>query len=207
MYGAGKEPRGLISLRSAKGEHGESCMTLERITEKNIDYAIQIQEELFPGESGRTNFEESMDENSGFEYYLLYEGGVCIGVIGIYNYPEDQNSAWLGWFGIREEFRRKKLGTTALKAFEEMAAARGYVFARLYTDAVNNEVAIAFYQANGYVSEPYQNPQDPACMNYRTVIFSKSLTSRSLEFWNNRSIHLTEQIAKQEKYSKGFTYA
>ena len=207
MYGVGKEPGELISLRSAKGKHGESCMTLERITEKNIDYAIQIQEELFPGESGRTNFEESMDESSEYEYFLLYENGTCIGVIGIYSYPEDPNSAWLGWFGIREDFRRKKFGTTALKAFEEMAAARGYLFARLYTDAVNNEVAIAFYQANGYVSEPYQNPQDPACMKYRTVIFSKSLTSRSLEFWNNRSIHLTEQIAKQEKYSKGFTYA
>ena len=147
-------------------------MTLERITEKNIDYAIQIQEELFPGESGRTNFEESMDESSGYEYFLLYEDGTCIGVIGIYSYPEDQNSAWLGWFGIREDFRRKKFGTTALKAFEEMAAARGYLFA--------------------------QNPQDPACMKYRTVIFSKPLTSRPLEFWNNRSIHLTEQIAKQE---------
>ena len=49
-------------------------MTLERITEKNIDYAIQIQEELFPGESGRTNFEESMDESSGYEYFLLYFG-------------------------------------------------------------------------------------------------------------------------------------
>ena len=173
-------------------------MTLERITEKNIDYAIQIQEELFPGESGRANFVESMDERSGYEYFLLYEDGTCIGVIGIYSYPEDQNSAWLGWFGIREEFRRKKLGTTALKAFEEMASARGYLFARLYTDAVNNEVAIAFYQANGYVSESYQNPLDPACMKYKTVIFSKSLTPSPLEFWNNRSIHLTEQIAKQE---------
>ena len=173
-------------------------MTLERITEKNIDYAIQIQEELFPGESGRTNFEESMDESSGYEYFLLYENGTCIGVIGIYSYPEDPNSAWLGWFGIREDFRRKKFGTTALKEFEEMAAARGYLFARLYTDAVNNDAAIAFYQANGYASEPYQNPQDPACVKYRTVIFSKSLTSRPLEFWNNRSIHLTEQIAKQE---------
>ena len=72
------------------------------------------------------------------------------------------------------------------------------MFARLYTDAVNNEVAIAFYQANGYVSESYQNPLDPACMKYKTVIFSKSLTPSPLEFWNNRSIHLTEQIAKQE---------
>ena len=84
-------------------------MTLERITEKNIDYAIQIQEELFPGESGRTNFEESMDESSGYEYFLLYEDGACIGVIGIYSYPEDPNSAWLGWFGIREDFRFTRL--------------------------------------------------------------------------------------------------
>ena len=72
------------------------------------------------------------------------------------------------------------------------------MFARLYTDAVNNEVAIAFYQANGYVSESYQNPLDPACMKYKTVIFSKALTPRPLELWDNRSIHLTEQIAKQE---------
>ena len=30
-------------------------MTLERITKNNIEFAIQIQEELFPGESGRAN--------------------------------------------------------------------------------------------------------------------------------------------------------
>ena len=35
-------------------------MTLERITQGNIDYATQIQAELFPGESGRTNFEEPL---------------------------------------------------------------------------------------------------------------------------------------------------
>ena len=178
-------------------------MTLERITKNNIDYAIQIQEELFPEESGRANFEESVDEKSGFEYYLLYEGGECVGVIGIYSYPEDHESAWLGWFGIREDFRRKSLGTTALKAFEEMAASRGYLYARLYTDAMNNDAAIAFYKVNGYIDEPYQNLKDPACMKYKTVVFSKALKSRPLELWNNRNIHLTEQIAKQEKYGKG----
>ena len=175
-------------------------MTLERITLRNIEYAIQIQEELFPGESGRINFEESLDESSGYEYFLLYEDSVCVGVIGLYSYPEDQNSAWLGWFGIREGFRRKNLGTTALKAFEEMAAVRGYLFARLYTDALNNDVAIAFYKANGYVEEPYENSLDPACLKYKTVIFSKALTAEPLVFWQSRNIHLTEQIAKQEKY-------
>ena len=177
-------------------------MTLERITESNIDYAIRIQEELFPGESGRTNFEESLEENSGYEYFLLYEDSACVGVIGLYRYPEDSDSAWLGWFGIREGYRRKHLGTTAVRAFEEMAAARGYLFARLYTDAVDNDVAIAFYKANGYIEEPYENPLDPACEKYKTVIFSKALTDEPLVSWNSRNIHLTEQIAKQEKYKR-----
>ena len=85
-------------------------MTLERITESYIDFAVQIQEELFPGESGRTNCEESIEEESDYSYYLLYEDGVCVGVIGLYRYPEDQESAWLGWFGIRKGFRRRHFG-------------------------------------------------------------------------------------------------
>jgi hypothetical protein len=64
-------------------------MTLERITESNIDFAVRIQEELFPGESGRANFEESIEGESDYSYYLLYEDGVCVGVIGLYSYPED----------------------------------------------------------------------------------------------------------------------
>ena len=81
-------------------------MELERVTEKNIGYAVEIQEELFPGESGRANFEESIYGSAGFEYFLLCEDGTCVGIIGIYSYPEDPKSAWLGWFGIRKEFRR-----------------------------------------------------------------------------------------------------
>ena len=175
-------------------------MTLERITEDNLRYALQIQEELFPGESARTNYEESMEPASLYEYYLLCEDNACVGIIGLYRYPEDPDSAWLGWFGIRKGERRKHLGSQALRMFEEMATARGYRFVRLYTDAVNNDAAIAFYRANGYTGEPYLNPQDPACLRVRTAIFSKALGPEKLVPWNNRSIHLTEQIAKQEKY-------
>ena len=177
-------------------------MTLERITENNIRRALRIQEELFPGESARTNYEESLDDASGYAYYLILENGTCAGIIGLYVCPEDPDSAWLGWFGIREAFRRKGLGSKALALFEEMAAARGFRFARLYTDAGNNDRAIAFYRANGYVCEPYHNPQDPACVKYKTLIFSKPLASEALVPWNSRNMHLTEQIAKQEKYAR-----
>ena len=172
-------------------------MKLVRITENNLNYAVSVQEELFLGESARTNYEESLEESSGYEYYLIYEDEACAGIIGLYQYPEDPESAWLGWFGIREGFRRKHLGSKALKQFEEMAVSKGYRFARLYTDAVNNDTAIAFYRSNGYVDEPYLNIQDPACLKYKTLIFSKPLDSGELVLWNSRSIHLTEQIAKQ----------
>ena len=175
-------------------------MTLERITQNNLAVAIRIQEGLFPGESGRVNYEESLGESSAYEYYLIYEEGNCVGITGIYTYPEDPDSAWLGWFGIIREYRRRHLGSEALKRFEEMALSRGFRFARLYTDARNNDTAIAFYRANGYTSEPYRNAQDPACEKYKTVIFSKPLGSGELIPWNSRNIHLTEQIAKQEKY-------
>ena len=39
----------------AELEGGGCGMTLERITKDNLDYAVQIQEEIFPGESGRAN--------------------------------------------------------------------------------------------------------------------------------------------------------
>ena len=138
--------------------------------------------------------EHDFGKNHGEEYWT------CIGVIGIYQYPEDKDSAWIGWFGIRKAYRRRHLGTTALKMFEDMAADRNYLFARLYTDAENNDAAIAFYMANGYTCEPYENAQDPACIKYKTLIFSKALTSRTLVPWNSRCIHLTEQIEKQERY-------
>lgn len=179
---------------------------LERINVNNLDYAVRIQTELFPGESAKTNYLESLSDGSGYEYYLIYKDGLCVGIIGLYCYPEDPESAWLGWFGIREGFRRQRLGSQALGMFEEMVLARGYRFARLYTDAENNEVAIAFYKANGYTCEQYQNAQDPAAADHKTLIFSKALTSELLVLWNNRSIHLTEQIAKQENADRGCTF-
>ena len=175
-------------------------MHLKRITENNIRFAVSVQEELFPGESARANYEESLVDSAGYQYYLIYEGDDCAGIIGLYCIPEDHDSAWLGWFGVREGFRRRHIGSAALKQFEKMAVSDGYRVARLYTDALNNDAAIAFYQANGYICEPYLNSEDPACLKYKTLIFSKPLEDKPLRFWNSRNIHLTEQIEKQRKY-------
>ena len=177
-------------------------MTLERITEENIDYASEIQAELFPEYSGRRNYEDSLAEDSRFEYFLVYEDGACAGITGIYSYPEYPESAWLGWFDIRENYRRKHLGSAVLKKFEEMAREKGFRFARLYTGAEDNDIAIAFYKANGYQPEPYCNAQDPVSLKYKALIFSKSLTSEPLIPWNNRNIDLSGQEEKGKQYGR-----
>ena len=173
------------------------CVTLKRITALNLNDAVRIQAELFPKESARVNYEESIDGTTDYEYYLLYEGDDCVGITGLYHSPGDRENAWLGWFGIREGARRRGLGSEALRLYEEMAAERGYRFARLYNGAVDNEVAIAFYKSNGCSGEPYSNAEDPACQEYRILIFSKALDGRELIPWGNRNIHITEQLAKE----------
>lgn len=175
---------------------------LERITADNLETAVAVQEELFPLESGRLNFEESLSGGSSFSYFLINEADECVGVIGIYSYPEDRESGWLGWFGIREPYRRHHYGTQAMKRFEQIAADLGFRYVRLYTDRDDNDAAISFYQANGYTSEPYCCREDPASLAYPMLIFSKSLSSDPVPPWNSRNIHLSEQIAKQEEGQK-----
>lgn len=172
-------------------------LEFERITEKNIDFAVQVHAEIFPGYSARVNYEESVTGLSGYEYFLIYSEGACVGITGIYSYPNDDENAWLGWFGIREGFRRKHFGTLALQFFEKLAVEKGYRFARLYTDEFDNDIAISFYKANGYTGEKYSNVQDTACEDHKVIIFSKSLTSDELIPWGNKNIELTEQISKQ----------
>ncbi len=183
----------------------ETMMKLERISADNLELAVSVQETLFPNESARVNFEESISGAADYEYYLIYEDDTCAGVIGIYSLQDDPCSAWLGWFGILSQFRRNHLGSEALKKFEEMAAAKHFKYARFYTDEEDNDTAIAFYKAAGYTPEPYRNEDDEVCMKYKTLIFSKTLCDEPVPLWNNRNMHLTAQIAKQEEGNRRHT--
>lgn len=170
-----------------------------KITKDNLLQALQIQAILFPEYDARVNYLESINGITKNEYFLLSDGQSYIGVSGIYDYQIDQKSAWLGWFGILPDYRRKHYGSEALKLFESLARERGYWFARLYTDQDNNDIAITFYESNGYSKEAYCNPSDSASMKYKVFIFSKSLVNAAVPKWDNKNIDLTSQTSKQLK--------
>ena len=168
-----------------------------RITADNLQYAIRIQNTIFPRYNGEANYTDSITGKASCEYFLVYDEDTCIGITGMYQYEIDPDSAWLGWFGVLEPFRRQHYGTAIIRLFEDMARCRGYRYARLYTDRYNNDTAIAFYTSCGYTAEVYDNPDDPACYEFPALIFSRSLTDSPLLPWNSRNIGLTSQMEKE----------
>ena len=164
------------------------------LTKNDLSLIIKIQKELFPEHSAKINYEESLVGKTDNEYFLIYVANECIGILGIYHYPSDYENAWLDWFGILKQYRRKGHGSKIIRHFESIAKERGFKFAHLYTDKYINDAAISFYKSLGYVSEDYKNDSDPAYKDYHILIFSKPLDSYSLKLWNNRSIHLIEQV-------------
>jgi len=159
--------------------------------------ALAIQATLFPTMSAREDYFGAYHLRTGNRYWLLYapELKERVGVSGIYTIPSDPGSAWLGWFGILEPFRRKGFASEALRLFEQEARKRGFLTARLYTHA-DNKAACAFYEKSGYAGEEYRRDDDPAGMEYGIRVYSKSLYGERCEPWGNRMLGLTEAYAK-----------
>ena len=170
---------------------------LVRITEENLDYAVRIQNTIFPKWNAEANYTDGVTGKSRNEYWLVYDEEVCVGITGLYTYDTDPESAWLGWFGVLSPYRRRHYGQRIIRLFEEEARRRGCRYARIYTDRYDNEAAVAFYTSCGYRSEIYDNPDDPACYEYPVLIFSKALDGGIVPLWDNRCIYLTDQMEKE----------
>lgn len=169
------------------------------ITNENYEIALEIQNKIFPKYSAKTNYLEAIENITSNVYYLLFNGIEYVGVSGVYSYNIDPKSAWLGWFGIIEKYRKQGYGSEALLQFEKTARENGYKFTRLYTDKYNNDMALNFYKKRGYSFEDYVNIDDEASLDFPIMIGSKALEDDKIEPWNDRNIEFTEQLTKQNR--------
>nr|MCR5307674.1 GNAT family N-acetyltransferase [bacterium] len=110
----------------------------------------------------------------------------------------DKDNAWLGFFGIKEDYRDKGYGKKSLKLTEEYAKSAGFKYMRLFTDKLDNEKAISFYEANGYSFEDYDCDKEELKDEFNVVIGSKSLCDEEVPLWDNKFINLTKQTYKQQ---------
>lgn len=169
----------------------------------NLDLAVKIQNEIFPLEDGRQNYIEGItNDNYRKEMvnYIVYDNEIPIGVVGLYSYNEYPNDAWLSWFGVLQKFRQKGYGSKIFDFFENLSLEKGYNSIRVYTDN-EREKAISLYEKKKMTKEFYKNELESEEINNNTIIYSKSLTKKQTEKWNNKFLGLTTQ-GKKEKQMK-----
>ena len=173
-------------------------LELKLITKDNLEYAIRVQNEIFPEYNGKNNYISSIGNSKQSQFFLLMNKDTCVGITGIYSYKNDRDNAWLGFFGIKQLYRNKGFGKKALRITEEYASSLGFKFMRLFTDKENNDLAINFYKNLGYTFEDYDNNDEALKDEFNVVIGSKSLCEEEVDPWNNRFINLTKQTYKQQ---------
>lgn len=172
-------------------------LRLELITKDNIDIAIKIENEIFKEYNAKNNYYDSL-ENDRVNFFLVYDNSIIVGISGVYSYKDDHDNAWLGFFGIKEEYRNKKYGKKTLLLSEEYAKKLNFKFMRLLTDKFNNDYAIEFYKKNGYTFEDYDSDLESLKEEFKVVIGSKALGDIKPDKWDNRFINLSKQTIKQQ---------
>lgn len=170
---------------------------LELIVKDNIEYAIKIENIIFPEYNAKNNYLGSLEKDSKTKFYLAYDNNECIGITGIYYYKNDLENAWVAFFGLLEEFRYKGYGKVLLQLTEDLMRDMGFKYSRLFTDRLNNDLAISFYKRNGYVFEKYDSNLEELKDLFDVVIGSKSLCDLEVPKWNNKFINLSKQTKKQ----------
>lgn len=175
----------------------------EKITNDNLELACKMQNEIFPEEDARENFIEQINEDpyrKEMDYKIVYIDNEPIGITGIYSYNEYPDDAWLGWFGILNKYRNKGYGKETLEKTMELAKEKGYKNFRIYTDEYAKE-AHSLYEKLGFIKELYDRDDDKDEYFIADIyVYSKSLTDKKIELWNNKFLGLKEQGEKENMY-------
>lgn len=129
-------------------------MKLHKITtHEDIEIVKSFFYQIFPEENkyDLIHFEQSITRQHGFkrlEYYLGYENNTVVGISGVY--ADNNVECWLGWFGIRPEYRRNGYASVMLDLQLQIMKDYGYKVCRLYTDEVINTHAVDLYIKKGF---------------------------------------------------------
>lgn len=170
------------------------------VNKDNLEIAVKIQNEIFPLENGRENYIEGITNDpyrKEMTNYIVYNGEIPIGVVGLYSYNEYPSDAWLSWYGVIDKYRNKGFGSRIFDFFEELALRKGYSSIRVYTSK-EFDTAIGLYEKKGMIKEYYNNELESDEINKETIIYSKSLTEEKIQKWNNKFLGLTAQSEKEK---------
>lgn len=159
----------------------------------NVKIAGKIQYEIFPYSSAYSLYLAEV-ENKRNDYfdYIICLGETPIGVIGYNLDNDDSETAWVSWFGILQKYRKRGIGKQSLDMLCDILLDNNFKIVRLFTYEVWNESAQPFYKKYMDFGEYYTNKDDN---QYdievgKCKIFTKSLTDKKAQLWNNKFIDI-----------------
>ena len=174
------------------------------MTEENIYDMVKTQMEIFPSECGYFQYNYALNCGKDYwKYWIVYDEDDIVAITGLYSDFDitETNSIWLGWFGVRPKYRRKKIGTEVLNYTinEAYKLAKKYPikYFRLYTSIDENATAQLLYKKIMDFYEEYNCPND-SNNNNTCRIWTKVLFNDKKVKWNNKYLGLKD-IEKQEK--------
>lgn len=115
-----------------------------------LDGALALFDKVFVYERDRKiahiNFMETLErKNYGQMYWFATDkNGKAIGMTGLYRdqiNKDDNETVWLGWFGVHPEYRKRGIGSSLLKFTINEAKSQGYPTMKIYTSTDENEWA------------------------------------------------------------------
>lgn len=123
--------------------------TIIPLDEKNIEAALGILRCVFPRDK---DYERALPRSlrskgkrlvgyineqgkklTSLEYWVAEHDGEPVGVTGIYVMEEDQATAWLGWFAVKQTARKQKIGKQLLGFTIDEAQRRQFRTLKLWT--------------------------------------------------------------------------
>ena len=103
--------------------------------------------------------------------------------IGWYDFDNENNNAFVGWFGVMPEYQRKGIGKEILNFIIEEVTSLQYNYLRVYTDKVENFVSTKLYDKLFVIREDYTYPDKIGNTN-NFLVYTKFLKDRC-ELWDN----------------------
>ena len=172
----------------------------ELIDKTNIKLVTSIQYTIFPDACAYLHYKYSIDTNYKDDiYYIAKHNNIPVGITGLYTHNEiDNESIWLGWFGVLTEFRSKGIGKQILLDTIEKAKQYDKKYFRLYTNDNGMSSARPLYRSVMQLYEKYNNTDD---YNYNgnCLIYTYSLCNEPPKKWNDKFAYIKEEIEDEKQ--------
>lgn len=167
----------------------------ELIDNNNINLATSIQYTIFADACAYLHYKYSIDENYKEEkYYIAKYNNIPVAITGLYAQDNiDNETIWLGWFGVLPEFRSKGIGKQVLLDTIEQAKQTGKKYLRLYTNDDGMSSARPLYRSVMQLYEKYNN-RDDYNYNGNCLIYTYSLCNEPPKKWNDRFANIKKDI-------------